>query len=53
MDRLHQCCQFRGFSAQLGSFSDSLGGQFLAVAGCGFLGGFGNYRGFEREPMVN
>jgi len=31
-----QCRQFRGFPAQLGGFSDSLSGQFLAVAGCGF-----------------
>ena len=54
-----KCCQFRGFPAQLGSISDSLGGQFLAVTGCGFFGRFRNlprvlgYRGFERKPIVS
>jgi len=54
-----QCCQLRGFPAQLGGFSDSLGGQFLAVAGCGFFGQFRNlprvlgYLGFGRELMVS
>jgi len=48
-----QCCQFCGFPAQLGGFSDSLGGQFLAVAGCGFLASFGTCRRYWATAVLS
>jgi len=53
MFAVKQCCQFRGFPAQLGGVSDSLaifGGRGLWFRNLPRVLG---YRGFEREPMVS